>query len=149
MFQPLAEERGIGLSCDARGRLAVLGDPSRLRQLATNLVDNAIKFTEPGGAVAVRVETSEGRATLEVSDTGGGIPPDRLPHIFERFYQADPARSSGGSGLGLSICRWIVEAHGGSIRAASDPGRGCTFTVELPATASLPADDTVATPPGR
>jgi heavy metal sensor kinase len=133
MFEPLAEERGIALRLNAPTPVLIQGDPTRLAQLATNLVDNAIKFTEEGGAIVVKVERAGGRASLVVSDSGVGIPPDRLPHIFERFSQAEPARSSKGSGLGLNICRWIVEAHGGTIRAESQPGRGCSFTVELPA----------------
>jgi signal transduction histidine kinase len=101
--------------------------------LVTNLVDNAIKFTEPGGAVTIRVERADEHTRLVVVDTGIGISQERLPHIFERFYQADPARSSEGVGLGLSICRWIAEAHGGSIQASSEPARGSTFAVSLPA----------------
>jgi len=132
LFRPLAEERGVALTADAPMPMPATGDASRLRQLATNLVDNAIKFTEPGGAVTIRGRREGDRLTLEVSDTGAGIPADRLPYIFDRFYQADPARRSGGGGLGLSICRWIVDAHGGAIRAASEPGRGSTFTVSLP-----------------
>jgi heavy metal sensor kinase len=144
MYQPLAEERDVTLSCDCEfdrdgpASLPVAGDPSRLRQLLMNLVDNAIKFTEPGGGgrVTIRLERPEGLARLLVIDNGVGISPEHLPHIFERFYQADPARSAGGTGLGLSICRWIAEAHGGSIHAAREPGRGSRFTVLLPTAAS-------------
>ena len=132
LFRPLAEERGIALACDLPAPVPVVGDRPRLRQLVTNLVDNAIKFTEPGGSVTLRAARHDGRALLEVADTGAGIPADRLPHVFDRFYQADPARSSEGAGLGLSIGRWIAEAHGGAIRAESLPGRGSTFTVLLP-----------------
>jgi len=139
LFRPLAEERGVALASEAAQPLTVTGDPSRLRQLATNLIDNALKFTESGGSVALRCWREGDRLCLEVSDTGVGIPSDRLPHVFERFYQADPSRSSGNGGLGLSICRWIAEAHGGAIRVASEPGRGSTFTVSLPQGAALPA----------
>jgi heavy metal sensor kinase len=132
MFQPLAEERGIELIWDHQPALRVRGDPPRLRQLLTNLVDNAIKFTAAGGTVRVRVESAGDYARLVVTDTGEGIPAEHLPHVFERFYQADPARSSAGTGLGLSICRWIADAHGGSIRAESEPSRGSTFFVDLP-----------------
>jgi heavy metal sensor kinase len=134
MFEPLADERGIRLTAETDGTATVAGDPSRLRQLVTNLADNAIRFTEPGGrvTVAVGVETPEARAVLRVADTGIGIPPEHLPHVFERFYQADAARASGGCGLGLSICRWIVKAHGGRIDARSKPGEGTEFTVNLP-----------------
>ena len=127
MYQPLAEERGVSLAWSGTSPVPVRGDPSRLRQLLTNLVDNAIKFNEPGGTVTIRADRDEHHARLAVTDTGIGIPADRLSHVFERFYQADLARSSGGAGLGLSICRWIVEAHGGTIRASSKPGNGSGF----------------------
>ena len=132
MYEPLAEERGISLSAHASSLVSILGDASRLRQLVTNLVDNAIKFTGSGGSVTLRVERDEARAKLIVADSGDGIPQSHLPHVFERFYQASSARSSGGSGLGLSICRWIVEAHGGDVEVESHPGSGTTFTVTLP-----------------
>jgi heavy metal sensor kinase len=133
MFEPLAEERGIQLVTDAPTPVAVTGDSARLRQLVTNLLDNAIRFTGPGGSVTLRVEETGGRALLRVEDTGEGIPAEHLPHVFERFYQANAARTSGGCGLGLSISRWIVEAHGGSIEAGSGAGKGALFTVALPA----------------
>jgi len=132
MFEPLAEEMGLQLVWDRPPPVPVRGDPPRLRQLLTNLVDNAIKFTAAGGTVMLRAQRAGDRAHLAVADTGEGIPPGHLPHVFERFYQADPARSSRGAGLGLSICRWIAEAHGGSVRAESGPGRGSTFTLDLP-----------------
>jgi signal transduction histidine kinase len=110
----------------------VLGDSSRLRQLVTNLVDNATKFTGSGGSVTLRVERDDTRAKLIVADSGEGIPQEHLAHVFERFYQASPARSSGGSGLGLSICRWIAEAHGGDVSVESHPGSGTIFIVNLP-----------------
>jgi signal transduction histidine kinase len=109
-----------------------LGDASRLRQLLTNLVDNAVKFSEPGGLVTLRIELADGQARIMVADTGVGVASEHLPHIFERFYQADPARSSAGTGLGLSICRWIVDAHGGHLDVTSARGSGSTFTVVLP-----------------
>ena len=132
MFDPLAEEKGIQLVTDTSGPVTVTGDPSRLRQLVTNLLDNAIRFTEPGGSVTLRVDRIADRAMLRVKDTGIGIPAVHLPHIFERFYQADAARSSGGCGLGLSICRWIVKAHGGTIEGDSEEANGTEFTVRLP-----------------
>lgn len=137
MYDPLAEERGVSLIADTASPVVVLGDSSRLRQLVTNLVDNAIKFTPPGGSVTLRVERDDTRARLVVRDTGVGVAAVHLPHIFERFYQADPARSSGGCGLGLSICRWIVGAHGGTIEARSGVGAGTTFVVALPSAGTL------------
>ena len=132
MFEPLAEERGVAFRWACPPSLMVSGDAQRLRQLITNLLDNAIKFTPPGGAVSLRAEGHAAGARLTISDTGVGVPAGHLPHIFERFYQADPARSSAGSGLGLSICRWIVQAHDGAIEATSEEGKGMTFTVLLP-----------------
>lgn len=138
VFEPLAEERGIRLSARAPIPTAVAGDPARLRQLVTNLLENAIRFTNPGGSVTVAIERVGDRVRLRVADTGIGIPADHLPFIFDRFYQADPARSSSGCGLGLSICRWIVDAHGGSIETASRLGQGTEFTVTLPLSPAQP-----------
>ena len=148
-FDPLAEERGIRLVAEASGPLTVAGDPSRLRQLVTNLLDNAIRFTEPGGRVTLRVEGGTDRATLRVADTGVGIPAEHLPHVFERFYQADAARSSGGCGLGLSICRWIVKAHGGTMEANSRTSEGSEFTVTLPIATAGRVPSTTVTANGR
>ncbi|SIO34774.1 heavy metal sensor kinase [Singulisphaera sp. GP187] len=132
MFEFLAEEREIQLVTETTGPVSVLGDRSRLWQLVTNLLDNAIRFTEPSGSVTLRVEAVGDRALLRVQDTGKGIAPDHLPHVFERFYQEDAARTSGGCGLGLSICHWIVKAHGGTIEAESRDGQGTAFMVALP-----------------
>jgi signal transduction histidine kinase len=118
----------------------IQGDADRLRQLFLNLVDNALKYTPPGGCVTLSVQKTEGWVRVVVADTGVGIPPEDLqpgpsgvPMIFERFYRADPARSRGGTGLGLSIVQWIVQAHGGRIEVESSVGSGSTFTVWLPA----------------
>ena len=132
MFEPVAEEKGIQLVTDTSIPVTVAGDWSRLRQLVTNLLDNAIRFTERGGTVIVRVARNAENAMLLVSDPGISILEEHLNHIFERFYQADAARSSAGYGLGLSICRWNVRAHGGPIEAANGPVRGAEFTVSFP-----------------
>ncbi|MFI5456094.1 MAG: ATP-binding protein [Isosphaerales bacterium] len=137
VFEPLAEERGIRLVTNSSGPVAITADPSRLRQLVTNLLDNAIRFTESGGLIALEVVGDVNRAMLRVKDTGAGIPAVHLPHVFERFYQADAARTSGGYGLGLSICQWIVKAHGGSIVVESVEGTGAAFTVVLPMTPAV------------
>ena len=99
-----------------------------------NLLDNAIKYTPSGGRVTAGWSINGTQVELWVRDTGAGIAPEHLPHIFDRFYRVDKARSraEGGAGLGLSICRWIAEAHGGSISVESAPGQGSTFTVRLP-----------------
>jgi signal transduction histidine kinase len=132
----LAEERGISLETDLDGPVRLRGDGDRLRELMVVLTHNAIKYTDSGGRVRLEVrKPSGGKVTVRVSDTGPGIPAEALPHIFDRFYRVDKARSreAGGTGLGLAIARWIVEAHGGSIRAESVPGVGSAFTVQLPA----------------
>jgi two-component system, OmpR family, sensor kinase len=107
-------------------------DRCRVRQVASILLDNALRYTPEGGSVAVRLREEDGSARLEVSDTGIGIPEDRLPLVFERFYRVDPSRADGGMGLGLSIARQIAVSHGGEIRAKSTPGEGSTFTLILP-----------------
>lgn len=107
-------------------------DRDRVFQVASILLDNAVKYTPQGGSVLVRVEEEDGIAALEVSDTGFGIPEDELPLVFERFHRADRSRTDGGVGLGLSIARQIAEAHGGELRARSVPGKGSTFTLLLP-----------------
>jgi heavy metal sensor kinase len=133
-MQPLAESRGVRLSCAARTRSAIAGDQMKLTQLLINLVDNAVKFTPAGGAVTVHARRRGGWAEIQVTDSGSGIPPADLPHVFERFYRVDKARSpaEGGSGLGLTISQWIAQAHGGGISATSRLGEGSTFVVRLP-----------------
>lgn len=133
-LRPAAESKGLEFRLETPGvALPVLGDAAWLRRLALLLIDNAIKFTPSGGSVHVRLRPQGEAYLLEVEDTGCGIEPRDLPHIFDRFFQADPSRSTGGAGLGLSIARWIVESHHGRIEAFSEPGRGATFRVSLPA----------------
>jgi signal transduction histidine kinase len=126
----LGEERGVGVVADPLPA-PVLGDPLRLRQLVTILVDNAIRHSPPGSTVAVRVRPAGGGAYLWVEDQGHGIKPEDLPRLFERFWRADNA-PAGGTGLGLSIARWIVEQHGGTIGAENRPEGGARFWVQLP-----------------
>ncbi len=131
-MEALAEAREIDLRSDLQAG-TVTGDPQRLRQLLAILLDNALKFTPPGGRVTVESRRSGSRVTVTVTDTGPGIPPEDLPRVFERFYRADRPRSpQAGTGLGLAIAKWIVEAHHGRISAES-PGRGARFVVRLPA----------------
>jgi heavy metal sensor kinase len=134
-LRPLAEAKGLGLDVKASGDVSVRGDGVRLRQVFYNLLDNAIKYTPAGGTVEVGVEAQRATVVVRVRDTGIGIPPEHLPHVFERFYRVDKARSraEGGTGLGLSIVRAIVAAHGGRIELTSTPGQGTTCTVTLPA----------------
>jgi signal transduction histidine kinase len=112
----------------------VTGDALKLTELFSNLLDNAVKYSDAGGTVRVETRREPPFAVVAVHDTGVGIPPEDLPRIFERFYRTDSSRSrdSGGTGLGLSLCRWIADAHGGRIEVASTPGEGTTFTVHLP-----------------
>ncbi|MGD8623821.1 MAG: ATP-binding protein [Anaerolineae bacterium] len=135
---------GVEVKLGHEDQAVVLGDADRLRQLFLNLVDNALKYTPPGGQVTLSLYREEAWVRVVVADTGIGIPaedlesgPKGIPLIFERFYRADPARSrpQGGSGLGLSIAHWITQAHGGEIDVQSEVGRGSTFTVRLPARA--------------
>jgi len=129
-----AAERGIDLRTDGE-TVIVNGDPDRLRELISNLVSNAVQYSSTGGRVTCSISTSEGTAILDVSDDGLGIDAEDLPHVFERFYRANKARSRvvGGAGLGLAISKWIVESHGGKIRCDSAVGQGTQVTVELPA----------------
>ncbi|MDT8305224.1 MAG: ATP-binding protein [Anaerolineae bacterium] len=115
-------------------QVQVLGDADRLKQLVLNLVDNAVKYTPAGGEVSIDLTKDGGYAQLKVRDTGIGIAEEDIPFIFDRFYRVDKARTRahGGSGLGLSIARWIVDVHGGDIDVSSQVGAGTTFTVRLP-----------------
>jgi signal transduction histidine kinase len=121
-------------SVDAAPGAVIEGDADAVEQVLLNLVSNAVRHTAAGQEIGVCVEASGDTVTVEVTDSGEGIDPALLPTLFDRFTRADAARGrdTGGAGLGLAICRAIVEAHGGTISAASAPGRGATFTVELP-----------------
>jgi signal transduction histidine kinase/CheY-like chemotaxis protein len=135
-LKSVADAKGVGLrlAIGASDDL-VEGDPQRLQQVVLNLLSNAIKFTPPAGSIEVRLERDGERARLVVSDTGLGIAPDVLPHVFDPFRQADGTHTKqhGGLGLGLAIVRHLVALHGGVARAESEgPGHGATFTVELP-----------------
>ncbi|MGH9769111.1 MAG: sensor histidine kinase [Blastocatellia bacterium] len=130
----LAEDKRIRLECRANGQVEIAGDRARLKQVVVNLVDNAIKYTPEGGEVGVVVSAEDGCAVMLVEDNGAGVPADALPHLFERFYRADKARSRqmGGVGLGLAIVKSIVAAHGGQVKVESAEGKGSQFRVELP-----------------
>ena len=134
--RPAAEAKGVSLSKVLDNWTGIImGDPARLQQVVWNLLSNAVKFTPEGGRVEVRVERSDSRIEIAVSDTGAGIGPEFLPHVFERFRQADmgTTRQHGGLGLGLAIVRHLVELHGGTVGAESaGKGKGATFTVTLP-----------------
>lgn len=130
----LAEDKNISIACDASQPVVVEGDSARLKQVVVNLLDNAIKYTQSGGAVQLHVCRVNGHAILEVEDNGAGIPREALPHVFERFYRVDQIRSGDleGAGLGLSIAKAICSAHGAEIEATSGPKQGSCFRVTLP-----------------
>ena len=153
-MEPLARRRGVRLEIGDLAEAEVEGDPLWLPQILINLVNNAVKYTPPGGTVTMAIAIRTPRSTpqtpahsqsqsqrasgplalITVADTGPGIPPEHLPHIFDRFYRVDAGRSrdAGGVGLGLNIAKWAAEAHGGTITVQSEIGKGSTFTVELP-----------------
>lgn len=136
----VAQAKGVSLAIDAFDEAVVDGDAALLRQLVMILLDNAIKFTPSGGTVRVAVGSTDGRASLTVEDNGAGIPADQLPHVFERFYRGDPARSrqsnahgtGDGAGLGLSIARWIADSHEAAIDITSPGGAGTRASVTFP-----------------
>ncbi len=121
-------------AADQGSSLTVAADADKLSQAVINLVTNALKYTNPGGTVTLAADDDETSLWITVRDTGIGIAPEDLPHIFERFYRTDKsrARQTGGSGIGLTIARSIIEAHGGTLTAESEPGRGSTFTIRIP-----------------
>ncbi len=123
--------RGVEVRLGQEDQARIQGDADRLKQLLLNLVDNSLKYTPAGGVVTLSLGRQDSWACLSVSDTGGGINPDDLPHIFDRFYRGKDNHRRGGIGLGLSIAQWIVQEHGGEISVASGPA-GSTFTVRLP-----------------
>ena len=130
----LTVREGVTLTVEPAADIAFRGDEDLLRRMFMNLLDNAIKYTPAGGSVSVELACEPSSVKIIVSDTGIGIPADQVPHIFERFYRVDKARSraDGGSGLGLAIAKWVAEAHRGSIDLISRSGHGSKFTVSLP-----------------
>ena len=129
--------KSIALTCEAQ-TVVVDGEPKRLEQIVVNLLSNALRYTDPGGSVTLVVGRNGDAATIEVGDTGIGIPPEDLPHVFTRFWRGEKSRSraTGGAGIGLSIVRELVRAHGGTIAVDSAPGRGSVFRVSIPVSAS-------------
>jgi len=138
-LEAVALAKGVTLTVAAPAPVTVLGDASWLERLLLNLLDNAIKFTPSGGRIGVRVQQDGAGALLEVHDSGVGIAPDAVPHVFERFFRGDPARSAGaeGAGLGLSLVKWIADRHGATVAVDSGPGDGTTISVRMPV--QLPA----------
>ncbi|MDD8025403.1 MAG: ATP-binding protein [Acidobacteriota bacterium] len=139
--KPAAARQEVDLVVTAADPGNVPGDASLLERLLANLVDNAIRYTPPGGRIEVKVEEEDGRPILTVADTGIGIPAESLPRIFDRFYVVDPARckENGGTGLGLSIVKSVADRHGAMIEVRSETGRGTAFEIRFPRTAAAPA----------
>lgn len=132
-FRPAMIKKRIALSLDLPPNLPwVYADPDRVIQIMSNLLSNALKFTPEGGSIRVKAFVEAPWVVTEVTDTGIGIPPEAMPHMFERFYQTEEGKKAGGTGLGLSITKSLVEAHGGTISVSSEPGKGATFRFTLP-----------------
>ena len=133
LFRPAAEMKSVDLTARLPGESAPFrGHPDKLQRIVGNLIDNAIKFTPEGGTVRVVLSTSTSNLNLSISDTGIGMTPETASRVFERFYRADESRHESGFGLGLSLVKAIVSFYGGEITCSSAPGKGTTFTVELP-----------------
>jgi signal transduction histidine kinase len=131
LFQFVAEEKQIMVTANIPPGLQVVADRNRLRQVLVNLLDNAIKYTPRGGHVEISAQTHGDEVVITVKDTGAGIPAEETPRIWERLYRGDKSRSQRGLGLGLSLVRAIVNAHGGHIELQSDVGKGSSFTIHL------------------
>jgi heavy metal sensor kinase len=132
LYENIAEDKQITVTTNVDDDLTVPADPRRLRQVLANLLDNAIKYTPPGGKVSMSARRDGDMVRLDVADTGIGIAAHDLPHVWDRLYRGDQSRTERGLGLGLSLVRAIVAAHRGTVDAAAEPGRGSTFTVRLP-----------------
>jgi signal transduction histidine kinase len=141
----LGESTGVRVTSEMPpGPVHLAADLHRIREMLLNLVTNAVKYTPAGGTVAIALAEEDDTVVFTVRDSGIGIAPGDLPHIFDRFWRADPARSRTGerpgTGLGLAITKWIAEAHGGSITVQSRPGRGTNFVVRLPRRSGVSLD---------
>lgn len=136
LYHDVADAKGVSLEAGALPAVQVTADPVRIEQVAANLIDNAVKYTPAGGHVVVEVDAADDRAVLRVRDTGQGIDASELPRIWDRLFRGDRSRHERGLGLGLSLVRAIVVAHGGTVDVTSRLGQGSTFTVTLPASAN-------------
>jgi signal transduction histidine kinase len=134
LYEDVAESKSIDVALQAGEEVTVGGAPERLRQALANLLDNAIKYSPAGGKVEIAVSSEPDTAVITIRDNGPGIAAADLPRIWDRLYRADPSRSERGLGLGLSLVKAYVVAHGGTVEARSEPGQGSVFTVRLPRT---------------
>jgi signal transduction histidine kinase len=133
-IEALAQDKGVKFAVDAKDDVNVSGDKVKLRQLFTNILENAVRYTPAGGKISVSLLEKESNAVVSISDNGIGIPPEHVPHIFERFHRVDKARAraDGGVGLGLAIAKIIAESHKGKIEVENELKNGTTFIVSIP-----------------
>ena len=134
VYEDVAEEKQVESRSSVEAGLTVAADCDRLRQVLANLIDNAVEYTPAGGRVTIGAQADAADVRIEVADTGIGIAAHDTPRIWERLYRGDQSRAERGLGLGLSLVRAIVRAHGGTVKVVSQPGHGSTFTVSLPRT---------------
>ncbi|MGB9616060.1 MAG: sensor histidine kinase, partial [Desulfomonilaceae bacterium] len=132
LYRCIAEDKNMSIIATVPADMTALLDPHRIRQVLTNLLDNAVKYTPEGGRISVDGAKDRKEVTIRISDTGPGIPEEEIPRIWERLYRGDRSRSHKGLGLGLSLVKSIVKAHEGSVSVTSVPGRGTSFTICLP-----------------
>jgi heavy metal sensor kinase len=132
IFEPIAEDKNVMLRCEAPKKQVVFGDARMLQRMLSNILDNAVKYTPPGGRVEISLSETERDIVITIADTGVGISEADLPRIFERFYRGDQSRSEPGTGLGLSLARAVARAHGGDITVTSVQNQGSTFIITLP-----------------
>jgi signal transduction histidine kinase len=140
LYEHVAEDKGLRVNLDCRESLIVKGDRNRMRQALANLLDNAIKYTDSGGTILLEAQQSDHEIVIVIRDTGIGILPNELPHIWDRLYRSDQSRSQRGIGLGLSLVRAIVEAHNGRVESSSEIRKGSSFRIYLPAGESSPSE---------
>ena len=134
IFDPLYKNKGVELSREIESGITAAVDAGKIRQVIENLLSNALRYTDSGGKVSIKMNKNKDDFIIEVSDSGIGISENDLPYIFERFYRADVSRTraSGGLGIGLAIVKAIIEAHCGTISVKSHPGEGSCFTIKIP-----------------
>ena len=129
-YRTLAEDRNVGIHCSGEGE--IYADPVLFERAVSNLVDNALRFTPDGGEIKISIMIRDAHSEITVSDNGCGIAAEHLPRVFDRFYRADPSRSSGGAGLGLALVKSIVDLHGGTVKVESEVGHGTIVTIIFP-----------------
>jgi len=130
--EPMLRAAGLELRVAAATSIPIQGDPDRLHQAVANLLSNSARYCPPGGWVSVSVSVQGEQAVIQVADTGPGIPPDELPHVFQRLWRGGGSGAVAGSGIGLAVVRELVAAHGGTVTAESPPGAGAEFVIRLP-----------------